>query len=154
MRRSSSRRSIARSAAFVPFLATVAAAAAFALVLRQIPAVPHIPDLMAFSFVVAIVMQQTPVVELPSALGTGLYLASVGLFASAVAVTTHGSGVPRATVVRLGTVAGIAASLIASVPSVDSVTVAFIVLPLAAAAALLVLSLAVAGATVGSRLLS
>lgn len=137
----------------MPFLATVAAAAAFALVLRQIPAVPRIPDLLAFLFVVAIVMQQTPVVELPSALGTGLYLASVGLFASAVAVTTHGSGVSRATVVRLGSVAGIAASLIASVPSVDSVTVAFIVLPLAAAAALLVLSLAVAGATVGSRLL-
>ena len=137
----------------MPFLATVAAAAVSALVLRQIPAVPRIPDLMAFSFVVAIVMQQTPVIELPSALGTGLYLASVGLFASAVAVTTHGPGAPRATVARVSSVAGIAASLIASIPSLDSVTVAFVVLPLAAAAALFVAALAMAGATVGSRLL-
>jgi len=130
----------------------VAAAAVFAIVLRQIPAVPRIPDLLALSFMVAALMGERPVLEVSSALGTVLYLASVGLFAAALAVTAQRPVPRRAAIVRLGIVTGIVASLVATIPAIDSVTVAFVVLPLALFAALFVLAVTVAAATAFQRL--
>lgn len=144
-----------RTTAAAQIITAGSAAAVFAIALHQIPAVPRIPDLLTLAFIIAFLNGERSTIQPESALGTILYLASAGLFAGALTVTVQRQqNLRRGAMIRLGIVTGIVASLAAAVPSIDSVTVAFVVLPLALLTTLFVLAVTVAAADVGGRLVA
>lgn len=112
--------------------------------MRQIPSVPRMPDLLAFSFVAGWVVHiGGPALEL--VVPTTLYLVGVALLAIALSATVSATREPQASSGRLPWLAATAATLSSSLPSVDSVTLAALELPGMVVAFVFVYSVARAG---------
>ena len=110
----------------LPVLVVIAGAVAASLLLRQIPANhARMPDLLAFS---VLARGNSPALEL--VLPTTLYLVGVALLAVAVSASLPAAIRDRdSNASALPWAAAIAATLAASLPSIDSVTLLALELP-------------------------
>jgi len=123
-------------------------------VLRQIPSVPRSPDLITLRFLAdeLLRIQSSGPSLIGRMLPTVLYLAGVGLFAGVLVVTMRPRGELRRSSARTTALfAAVVASLAASVPSIDSVTLALLELPGMVIGALLVYLLTRATVRISSR---
>jgi hypothetical protein len=145
-----------RSPGKIEGVLVAAAAIVVAAALRQIPAVPRSPDLITLRFIADELLRIQS--GGPSLIGrmlpTLLYLLGVGLLAPALVVTMRPRGQSRRSSVRTtALVAAVAASLSASLPSIDSVTLAVLELPGMVIGALLVYLLTRVTVSLASRLM-